>query len=74
MNLYEIVFSAELVAGAQPEKVRANLGKLFNADAERLDLLFSGRRLVLKTISTQQRQRNIAPPSSARVLWCVCWK
>ncbi|ALU61878.1 hypothetical protein [Pseudomonas syringae] len=48
MNLYEIVFSAELVAGAQPEKVRANLGKLFNADAERLDLLFSGRRLVLK--------------------------
>ncbi|KPY84325.1 hypothetical protein ALO97_04570 [Pseudomonas syringae pv. tagetis] len=48
MNLYEIVFSAELVAGAQPEKVRANLGKLFNADAERLELLFSGRRLVLK--------------------------
>ncbi|RML52733.1 hypothetical protein PSCFBP3800_04391 [Pseudomonas syringae group genomosp. 3] len=48
MNVYEIVFSAELVAGAQPEKVRANLGKLFQADAERLELLFSGRRLVLK--------------------------
>jgi hypothetical protein len=48
MNLYEIVFSGQLIAGAQLERVQANLGKLFQADAQRLALLFSGRRLVLK--------------------------
>ena len=49
MNLYEIVFSGQLVTGAQPDLVQSNLGKLFQADAQRLALLFSGRRLVLKT-------------------------
>ena len=48
MNLYEIVFSGQLMPGAQPELVQGNLGKLFQADAQRLALLFSGRRLVLK--------------------------
>lgn len=48
MTLYEIVFSGQLVTGAQLERVQANLGKLFQADAQRLELLFSGRRLVLK--------------------------
>lgn len=48
MTLYEIVFSGQLVAGAQLPRVQANLGKLFQADAQRLALLFSGRRLVLK--------------------------
>lgn len=48
MKLYEIVFSGQLVPGAQAEKVQANLGKLFQADAQRVALLFSGRRLVLK--------------------------
>jgi hypothetical protein len=48
MNLYEIVFNGQLIPGAQRERVQANLGKLFHADAQRLELLFSGRRLVLK--------------------------
>lgn len=48
MNLYEIVFTGQLVPGAQLDKVQANLGKLFQSDAQRLELLFSGRRLVLK--------------------------
>lgn len=48
MNLYEIVFSGQLVPGAQRERVEANLAKLFQADAQRIALLFSGRRLVLK--------------------------
>jgi hypothetical protein len=48
MNLYEIVFSGQLVPGAQRERVEANLAKLFQADAQRVALLFSGRRLVLK--------------------------
>jgi hypothetical protein len=48
MKLYEIVFSGQLVPGAQADRVQANLAKLFQADAQRLALLFSGRRLVLK--------------------------
>jgi hypothetical protein len=48
MNLYEIVFSGQLVTGAQLDRVQSNLGKLFQADEQRLALLFSGRRLVLK--------------------------
>ncbi|MCD5995841.1 hypothetical protein KDX38_20185 [Pseudomonas sp. CDFA 602] len=48
MNLYELVFTGQLVPGAQLERVRANMGKLFQADEQRLELLFSGRRLVLK--------------------------
>jgi len=48
MKRYEIVFSGQLVPGAQPERVQANLAKLFQADAKRMALLFSGRRLVLK--------------------------
>jgi len=48
MKLYEIVFSGQLVPGAQLDRVQANLTKLFQADAQRIALLFSGRRLVLK--------------------------
>jgi hypothetical protein len=48
VKLYEIVFSGQLVPGAQAERVQANLAKLFQADAQRVALLFSGRRLVLK--------------------------
>ncbi len=48
MGLYEIVFSGELVPGASVEQVRSNLARLFQADAQRIELLFSGRRLVLK--------------------------
>jgi hypothetical protein len=48
MKLYEIVFSGQLVPGAQPDLVKANMAKLFQADAQRIALLFSGRRLVLK--------------------------
>jgi hypothetical protein len=49
MNLFEIVFNGQLVPGAQLAVVQSNLGKLFQADEQRLALLFSGRRLVLKT-------------------------
>lgn len=49
MALYEIAFSAQLVPGAQLELVKANVAKLFQADAQRLALLFSGRRIVIKS-------------------------
>ncbi|MBD8573291.1 hypothetical protein IFR09_06305 [Pseudomonas syringae] len=48
MTLYEIVFSGQVVEGARPDTVKANLARLFQADAQRMELLFSGRRLVLK--------------------------
>jgi hypothetical protein len=49
MARYEIAFSAQLVPGAQLELVKANLAKLFQADEQRLALLFSGRRIVIKS-------------------------
>ncbi|MBI6577513.1 hypothetical protein V2I93_11335 [Pseudomonas viridiflava] len=54
MSGYEIVFDGRLVEGAQLERVKANLGKLFQADESRLELLFSGRRLVLKNNLDEQ--------------------
>src|SRR3990167_7264587 len=48
MVRYEIAFSGQLVPGAQLESVKANLAKLFQADAQRIALLFSGRRIVIK--------------------------
>lgn len=48
MSRYEIVFSGQILPGADLETVKANLAKLFQADAQRIALLFSGRRLVLK--------------------------
>ncbi|MBP8203128.1 MAG: hypothetical protein KAX70_04320 [Pseudomonas sp.] len=49
MALYEIAFSAQLVPGAQLELVKANLARLFQADEQRVALLFSGRRIVIKS-------------------------
>ncbi|QRY81876.1 hypothetical protein JVX91_12505 [Pseudomonas sp. PDNC002] len=48
MSRYEIAFSGQTVPGAQLETVKANLAKLFQADAQRIALLFSGRRMVIK--------------------------
>ncbi|WP_271411313.1 hypothetical protein [Pseudomonas sp. Q1-7] len=48
MGRYEIAFSGKLVPGAQLERVQANLAKLFQADAQRVAMLFSGRRVILK--------------------------
>ncbi len=49
MGRYEVAFSGEMVAGAQPELVKANVAKVFQADAQRIALLFSGRRIVIKS-------------------------
>lgn len=48
MSLYEIAFSGELAPGAKLEQVEANLTRLFQADAQRIAALFSGRRIVIK--------------------------
>ena len=49
MALYEIAFSGECLPGTLPEVVKTSVGQLFRADAQRIELLFSGRRLVLKS-------------------------
>lgn len=49
MSLYEIAFAGQLVPGAQPELVKENLARLFQADEQRIALLFSGRRIVIKS-------------------------
>ena len=49
MLRFEIAFAGQLVPGADPVKVKANLAKLFQADEQRIALLFSGRRIVIKT-------------------------
>lgn len=49
MSLYEVAFSGQLIAGAQLELVKANVAKLFQADEQRIALLFSGRRIVIKS-------------------------
>ena len=48
MSRYEIAFSGRTVPGAQLDTVKANLARLFQADAQRIELLFSGRRMVIK--------------------------
>lgn len=48
MSRYEIAFSGELAPGATLEQVEANLARLFQADAQRIAALFSGRRILIK--------------------------
>ncbi len=48
MTRYEIAFSGQLVDGAPMASVQANMARLFQADAQRIALLFSGRRIVIK--------------------------
>jgi len=48
MSRYEIAFSGQVVQGAQLDTVKANLARLFQADAQRIEPLFSGRRMVIK--------------------------
>lgn len=48
MTRFEVVFSGQLVAGAELASVQANMARLFQADGQRIALLFSGRRMVIK--------------------------
>lgn len=48
MILYEVAFSGELLPDTDPQQARDNLARLFQADARRIESLFSGRRVVLR--------------------------
>ncbi len=45
---FNIYYAAQVVEGCDPAEVRANLGKLFKANEQTLDKLFSGKAQLLK--------------------------
>lgn len=47
-QLFNVVFAGEIVAGADPSTVKANVGRLFKVDDAMLGKLFSGQRVALK--------------------------
>lgn len=50
---YNLVFSGQVVGGADPTTVKQNLAKLFKIDAARVEALFSGKPTVLKKDADQ---------------------
>ena len=68
--LYEIAFQGELVAGADAQQTRQNLMRLFQADEQRIAVLFSGRRMIIKNrldATTAERYRATLAQAGARV-------
>ena len=45
---YAVIFRGTLIEGSDPAVVRANLAKLFNADAARIEKMFSGQTVIIK--------------------------
>jgi hypothetical protein len=45
---YQVVFSGRIIDGAELDMVKRNVARVFNLDAERVEKLFCGRRLILK--------------------------
>ncbi|WP_373185159.1 hypothetical protein [Halopseudomonas sp.] len=48
MPLFEIAFQGKVRAGVTQEQARARIGQLFQVGGQQLDVLFSGRRVVIK--------------------------
>jgi len=68
--LYEIAFQGELIAGADAEQTRQNLMRLFQADEQRIAVLFSGRRMIIKNrldAATAERYRATLAQAGALV-------
>ncbi len=47
-ELFEVAFSGQIQDGADLEQVKAKVGAMFKADANKLAHLFSGKRMVIK--------------------------
>jgi len=45
---FQVIFSGAIVEHADPEMVKANVGRVFSLDADKVEKLFCGRQLVLK--------------------------
>lgn len=48
MATFEVVFHGEVEPGIDEAQARARIGQLFQVDDRQLDMLFSGRRIVIK--------------------------
>ncbi|SDT05444.1 hypothetical protein SAMN05216271_3464 [Halopseudomonas sabulinigri] len=48
MARFEIVFQGQVQPGTPEDQARARIGQLFQVAGEQLDMLFSGRRIVIK--------------------------
>ena len=48
MAMFEVVFHGQVRPGIDPAQARARIGQLFQVDAKQLDVLFSGRRIIIK--------------------------
>ncbi|WP_339843069.1 hypothetical protein [uncultured Halopseudomonas sp.] len=48
MPLFEIAFQGQVRSGVTQDQARARIGQLFQVGGEQLDVLFSGRRVVIK--------------------------
>jgi hypothetical protein len=49
MNHYQVLFSGELVSGAQEDRVRENLARELGIDQRKAGQLFSGRTVVIRS-------------------------
>ena len=47
-QLFEVAFAGEIADDANLDDVKAKVGKMFNADGDKLAMLFSGKRVVIK--------------------------
>lgn len=47
-EFYEVIFRGDLLAGQSVIEVKQRLAQLFNADATRIDQMFSGKPVVVK--------------------------
>ena len=48
MAMFEVVFHGQVRPEIDPAQARARIGQLFQVDAKQLDVLFSGRRIIIK--------------------------
>jgi len=68
--LFEIAFHGELIPGADAQQTRQNLMRLFQADEQRIAVLFSGRRMIIKNrldAATAERYRATLAQAGALV-------
>lgn len=45
---YQVIFSGQIIDGADLDMVKRNVSRVFNLDADKVEKLFCGRRLILK--------------------------
>ncbi len=61
MAHYNLIFQGKIIDGYSLHEVRANIARLFNADAAKTELLFSGKTIVIKkNLDSQSTKKYLA--------------